>query len=135
MEITLAVLADAANVAPTEKLNLLGVFDTINASKFPTIHPFMVLAIRIRLDYEDGNKSHKLSVLLRDEAGNEYFRGGVTIDVGKIPRGAYQHINQILNFAGTGFSKPGKFFFQIDWNKREKTSVLLNVIKTPPPKA
>ena len=49
MEVQVAVLADCANVAAGEKLNIMGIFDTIFARDFPTVHPFMALALRFRI--------------------------------------------------------------------------------------
>ena len=39
MDVTLAVLADHANVSDQGKLNILGIFDRILASNFPAVHP------------------------------------------------------------------------------------------------
>ncbi len=58
MKVQLAVLADQANVAPPGKLNIMGIFDTIGAEKFPTTLAFMVLAIRLKLEYEDREKTY-----------------------------------------------------------------------------
>jgi hypothetical protein len=74
MDVQVAVLADYANIAAGDKLNVMGIFNTIFASAFPTVHPFMVLALRLRLGYEDGGKTHDLVVSLRDEDGREYLR-------------------------------------------------------------
>lgn len=78
MNVQVAVLADSANVAAGDKLNVMGVFDTIQTPAFPAAHPFMVLALRLRLDYEDGGKTHDLLISLRDEDGREYLRAAWT---------------------------------------------------------
>jgi hypothetical protein len=132
MEVQVAVLADSANIAAGEKLNVLGVFDTIWAASFPTVHPFMVLALRFRLDYDDGEKAHDLTIALRDEDGREYFRASTKLNVKKIPPGAFQNVNQVLNFAGLGFGRPGKYTFRVTWDGEEKARPDLVIIQGKP---
>jgi len=69
--VQVAVLADYANIAAGDKRNVMGIFDTLFAPAFPTVQPFMVLALRLRLSYEDGGRTHDLAVSLRDEDGRE----------------------------------------------------------------
>ena len=90
MDVQVAVLADYANVAAGEKLNVMGIFDTIASTTFPFVHPFMVLALRIRLDYEDGEASHDLAIALRDEDGRDYFRASAKANVTKIEPGRFR---------------------------------------------
>src|SRR5438876_3274878 len=71
MEVTVAVLADAANIAKGEKLNILGTFDRIAVPAFPWTHPFMVLALAFRLTYEDARATHELAVTIMDEDGHD----------------------------------------------------------------
>lgn len=132
MIVQVAVLADSANIAAGEKLNVLGIFDTIWAKGFPTVHPFMVLALRLRLDYDDGGKSHDLSIALRDEDGREYIRASAKVDVPKIPPGVFQNINHVLNFAGLGFGRPGKYTFRVTWDGDEKARPDLVIIQAEP---
>lgn len=129
MNVQVAVLADCANVAAGDKLNVMGVFDTIFAPAFPTLHPFMVLALRLRLEYEDNGRTHDLLISLRDEDGREYLKAEAKAEVKDIPPGEVRHINQILNFAALGFGKPGRYAFHISWDGVEKGRVDLAVAK------
>ena len=47
MDIALAAICDAANADSQGKLNLLGVFDQINVSKFPAKHPQCCVVFRV----------------------------------------------------------------------------------------
>ncbi len=47
MDIALAAICDAANADTQGKLNLLGVFDQINVSKFPAKHPQCCVVFRV----------------------------------------------------------------------------------------
>ena len=135
MKVQLAVLADQANVAPPGKLNIMGIFDSIFAPRFPTVHPFMVLALRLRFDYDDGDSKHTLQLELQDEDGKSYLRAEATVVVPKIAPGQVNHANQILNFPGMQFTKPGKYHFRIMWDGEEKSRVDLALVKGtgPPP--
>jgi hypothetical protein len=132
MKVQLAVLADCANVAAGDKLNVMGVFDTIFAPQFPMAHAFMVLALRLKLEYEDGGKTHDLLIVLRDEDGREYLRAEAKANVGHVAPGEVQHVNQILNFAALGFTKPGHYAFVFHWNGKEQARVDLNVVPQKP---
>lgn len=46
MEVSLALLADYANVTREGKLNLLGLFDRIDARAVPWVHPQMQLVLQ-----------------------------------------------------------------------------------------
>jgi uncharacterized protein DUF6941 len=133
MDVQVAVLADYANVATGDKLNVMGIFDTIAAAVFPAVQPFMVLALRIRLDYEDGGRTHDLAISLRDEDNREYLRAASKAAVGRIQPGQFQNVNQVLNFASMGFGKPGKYAFRVAWDGVEKARVDLVVVQGPPP--
>jgi hypothetical protein len=133
MDVQVAVLADYANIAAGDKLNVMGIFDTIFASAFPTVHPFMALALRLRLGYDDGEKTHDLAVSLRDEDGREYLRAAAKANVPRIEPGRFQNVNQVINFAAMGFGRPGTYAFHIAWDGVEKTRVDLVVLQGTPP--
>lgn len=134
MEVQLAVLADAANIAQQGKLNILGVFDTIWAANFPAVHPSMVVALRLRLEYGDGAGDHDLEVVLQDEDGKESVRAKAVAHVRAIAPGEWTHLNHILTLTGTGFGTPGRYSFRVRWDGVEKTRVDLKVLAaaTPP---
>lgn len=131
MKVQLAVLADQANVAPPGKLNIMGIFDTIGAEKFPITLAFMVLAIRLKLEYEDREKTHELVISMQDEDGKEYINAKAKLKVEKVPPGETAHLNHILSFPGTRFGKPGKYSFRILWNGQEVDRVELRVTVQP----
>src|SRR5437764_253907 len=113
----------------------MGVFDTIFAPSFPALHPYMVLAIRFRVEYEDGGKNHQVVVSLRDEDNREYVRAVAEAAVPKVPPGTVQHPNQILNFAGMTFGKPGKYAFHILIDGEEKGRADLQLVQAKGPAA
>lgn len=129
MEVTVAVLADAANIAKGEKLNILGTFDRIAVPAFPWTHPFMVLALAFRLTYEDARATHELAVTIKDEDGHDVAKASTTAKIGDLPAGEFATVNQILAFAAVGFTKPGRLLFDVTWDRVLKASVPLVVTK------
>ena len=133
MEVQLAVACDCANIAEGGKLNIMGVFNTVLAQRFPTVHPFMALAIRLRLEFEDGDRDHELLITLRDEDGHELLRANRTLRVPRIPPGEVQHVDQVLNLAGMVFHRPGHFAFEIICDGQPKERVDLDIVQGTPP--
>jgi hypothetical protein len=129
MDLALAVLADNANVAAGDKLNVIGIFDTLGAPSFPIVHPTMALAMRFRFEYGDGPKTHKIKITLRDEDGKEYMRADGELKVPKVATGAFHHVNQIINLVNMGFSKQGIYAFHIEWDGKPVGRVNLAVVK------
>jgi hypothetical protein len=70
MEITLALLADAANRAESGKLNLLGVFHEIHAATVPCQHPIMALVVELQASALERGTTVKIGVQLIDEDGH-----------------------------------------------------------------
>lgn len=127
MNVQLAVLADAANVAAGRKLNIMGIFDTIAERDFPAVHPSMVLAMRIRLDYGDGSKTHKLAICLMDVDNKVLMRAETPQEIGKLDPGQVAHVNHVLSFSHVAFGGPGQYSFRIYWDDKEKERVDLNI--------
>lgn len=133
MEVQLAVIADCANIAAGDKLNILGVFDTIRVRRFPYRHPFFSLALRIRLEYADGEDDHKLSAVLVDADGKTLVRADVAFPGRAIEPGSFLHLNPILNFAGSTFARAGEYAFRILWDGKERQLVRLRLLELPAP--
>ena len=81
MEVTLALLADGANVSREGKLNLFGIFDTLFARSFPTTHPQMQLVIRFEAAAEEANTTRQVEIQLVASDGGILFRlpGALTV--------------------------------------------------------
>src|SRR5690606_8686643 len=67
LKITMAAIADYASVSIGDKLNVMGVFDTIFAEKFPATHPLLFLAVRIHYEYADADTAFDVAMHLEDE--------------------------------------------------------------------
>ena len=113
MKITVAVIADFASVAVGDKLNVLGVFDTIRAPKFPARHALMIFAGRFLFEYEDGEQEHDISISLEDEDGKKIVETSGKIGIGKVPPGESQAKNIIMTFNNLVFQAPGYYRFMV----------------------
>lgn len=135
MQVEVAVVADYANVAEGNKLNVMGIFDRIFAMAFPARHAYMVLAFRLRLEFEDRDRTHRLDVILEDEDGHKLGGGSADIQVGHIPPGHRDALTQVLPFADLLFPHQGDFAFSIVWNGEERARVPFSVAPPPQPPA
>src|SRR5437899_9688382 len=126
MRVGLACLADRATVeALGNKLNVSGIFDRIHAQSFPAVHASMALVIRVMFEYEDGNKSHRLAVTLRDADGKEYQKLNADIKAGPLEPGASVSVNQIIEIQGAVFAKPGRYHFGLKADDEDEVRVPL----------
>ena len=73
MEVDLALLADAATIDGSGKLNILGIFDRLGTGAFPTRHPRMALVLRFSAGVHEVGK-HEIEIVLRAPDGGEVVR-------------------------------------------------------------
>ena len=72
MRILIAALAEhASESSPGSKLNVSGVFDVIAAESFPTVLPAAALVLRLQFEYEDGERTHTLQIVLLTQDGEQ----------------------------------------------------------------
>lgn len=137
MDIVFAQIADYANVSREGKLNLMGVFDAVNANTFPTVHPQMHLVIRFELSRHEKGKTHDVEIQFVDEDGKKLFT--ISSQVG-IPANAAVatttiHSDQIIAINGLLLPKAGNYQFVIliDKNHVKNKEVRLIARQIPAP--
>ena len=113
MDVTLALLADGANVSREGKLNLLGIFDTIFAHAFPSTHPLMQLVIRFEADPAEAGTTRTVEVQFVTPEGRVLFRLPGTMAVP--PRGTSDRIrmDQIVTLTNVQLERPGHYRFHV----------------------
>lgn len=129
MEITTAVLADAANISQEGKLNITGIFDSIAARTFPAKWPLMVLVIRIEAHGSETGQ-HDIRVRLIDEDGTMLSQLDGAFDIGR-PDSPHLPVTGelVLRIANSEFSEPGTYSFDIWIDGRYEQSAQLHVLK------
>jgi hypothetical protein len=69
MDVSLAVLADYANISREGKLNVLGIFNTVHIRTFPGGLPQAFLVVRLTADVEEREAEHQVRFRLVDPDG------------------------------------------------------------------
>lgn len=127
MRIDLALLADAATVDSSGKLNILGVFDRIDTRGFPAQHGRIALVLRFRGDFNDAGQHH-LRMRLAAPGGQEIAAVEGELELGPPPQPTVPiHIPHIINMDGIVFGVPGTYSFDVYLDGEHEVSVPLTV--------
>lgn len=114
LKVALALIADEANLSQEGKLNVMGAFDRIAASNFPTVHPKMVFVFRIDAGFGDGGGPVDVRVRLMDEDGGTLFDAGGELQAPEVQPGEMASAYQMFNLVGIRFPKPGTYKFVVN---------------------
>ena len=133
MEIDLALLADAATVDASGKLNILGVFDRISTSGFPAQHPHVSLVLRFGASMKEAG-DHKVEIVLRDPDAAEVVRlnGDIKVGPGPAAAGGRVRVPQVVNMERLVFQKPGRYSFDVAVDGEHQVSVPLFIHDAAP---
>ncbi|HKJ02677.1 MAG TPA: hypothetical protein VJ997_09485 [Longimicrobiales bacterium] len=128
MDVDLALLADAATIDASGKLNILGVFDRLSAGTFPVQHPHLVLILRFSAGIQAMGK-HEVGILLRDPGGKEVMHIDGEMHLGAGPRALAEGVKvpHILHLDGLVFPRAGSYFFEVLVDGEHHVSVPLTV--------
>lgn len=129
VKVALALLADYANVSREGKLNILGIFDRVNAQNLPAIHPQMQLIMTLEADRGDADKEHKIEIELIDADGTKLFSIGGSLRFGPPPPGEQVRINHIIQLNNLQFNHFGTYEFKILMNNEVRGSIPLSVVE------
>ena len=134
MEIDLALLADAATVDSSGKLNILGIFDRISATGFPTQHPHVSLVLRFAASLTEAG-AHKVEIVLSDPDGEEVVRldGEIQVAPGPPAAGGRVRVPQVVNMDRLVFPRPGQYAFDVSVDGENQVSVPLFLHEVRPP--
>jgi hypothetical protein len=127
VKVSLALLADCANISREGKLNILGIFDRINAKSLPAIHPQMQLVMTLEADRGDADKGHKLGIELIDADGAKLLSMNGDLKFGQPPPGEQVRINHIIQLNNIRFEHFGSFEFKILINDEVRKSIPLYI--------
>jgi hypothetical protein len=130
VKVTLAVLADYANVSLEGKLNIMGIFDVLIAQSLPAHHPQMHLVARFQSEPAERGMTKVVSYKLLDADGRVLVSFDQPIIIAENAP-AQADIPQIAALNGLTFEKYGDYAFHILINQDTKERVHFRVI--PPP--
>lgn len=141
MQADYLILADAV-AAAEGKLYIHGAgWDTLFVPSFPTAHPVLGIATRLRISWEETNQTHTIEVdVLRDKSGNSIIpnppgalRG--TINARRpahIAPGSDQVLPLALSFTNLEFREPGAYTLVLRVNEHDLETARFNVISSFP---
>jgi hypothetical protein len=128
MEVTVAVLADYANVSQDGKLNIMGIFQEINPPVLPFPMPQMYLVISFSAGPAEFGTVRNIRIPLLHTDGEELLAMEAQMTVPKPNRpGSRAYINQTVGLAGVVFERPGAYAFSVLVGDDEKATVPLYV--------
>jgi hypothetical protein len=129
VEVTVAVLADYANVSKDGKLNIMGIFQEINAPELPFQLPQMYLVLSFTAGPAEFGSVRNLRVVLLQSDGQEVFGLGAQMQVptNAARPGRRAYINETIGLAGVPFQRAGDYAFSILVGDDEKATVPLYV--------
>ncbi len=114
MEVTLAVLADYANVSQDGKLNIMGIFQEVNPPVLPFALPQMYLVVSFEAGPAEFDSTKNIRIALLDNDGNEMLALEGQAQVPRPPRpGSRAYINQVIGLNGVSFERSGDYAFSI----------------------
>lgn len=132
MDVTLAVLADYANISKEGKLNILGVFTEVNPPLLPWNLPQMYIVVSMEAGTSEAGTEMPFRILLWDGDGKEILNLEQKVPIPAPSRpGARATINNIIGLAGVPFNKPGEYAFYIHVAGEEKRRIAFRVNEPP----
>ena len=132
MEVSLAVLADYANVTKEGKLNVMGLFTHINARVIPYIHPQMLLVWEAEAGPAEWGTRKDVEIKLLDEAANQILSVRGNLEVPRGEPGRPVRINSLMGFNNVKFDAEGDYEFAILIGGETKKNVSFRVSYIPP---
>ncbi len=86
MQVSFAIFADAANLSQEGKLNVLGVFDALQVTSLPAVHPRAHLVVHLKGTTTDIG-AHTVQFRWLNPNGNELWSSAGDLNVGAPPPG------------------------------------------------
>lgn len=128
MDVAFALLADAANVSREGKLNILGAFDRLYASKFPFTWPRMILVARFVASAAEYGTEKTIEIVTMDADGKKLGTASGKMTLPTSATGRELKINHILPMTIT-FPSTGEYSVEILINGEPKATVPLEVVQ------
>lgn len=136
MQIVLFLAADYAKADASGKLDILGIFNRINAPAFPAVHRTLYLVIRIIAAVGEYDVDHPFKLLFVNEDGEEQpptIEGVMRFE--KPKSGVQVQADTIVELGDLVLPKPGRYEFRLVINQDVKGVLPLEIVQPHPPAA
>jgi hypothetical protein len=135
VQVTLAVLADYANVSREGKLNIMGIFGQVRAARVPAQHPAMKLVVRIEGAPAELDREHKIEIRCMEPDGDDVFKIEGEFTLQRPPGaggGAAIAADHIVGINNLTFRTFGGHTFSVFIDNDLKAQVPLELVKVEP---
>jgi hypothetical protein len=134
MKPLLFLSADYANITGEGKLNVMGIFNNINALSFPARHSSMHLIAKLSPEMSEYGQKRSFTILLMDADANHIVEVSGEFEVPKGQDGKKPEVNIMFELKDVVFVKPGRYVFVLLVDKDQKDEITLYVNQIEPPK-
>lgn len=113
MHISFAVFADAANLSQEGKLNVLGIFDALQVSAFPSIHPRAHFVLRFKGSGSDVGE-HLLTFRWTNPSGDELWSTTGELQLEGDPNTDIEMDLPVIAVVDLPLDGPGRYTMQVE---------------------
>lgn len=129
MKLHYVLLADHAFLSIDKKVNIIGIFETINAAKFPVDHPKFVVIGSIFPD----KTNFKLNLDLINDKGISLMKNTNEKEIALPAEGGSRNFNFIIEMLNTTFPESGEYKIVINVDGKKIGEHSLRVLEAPKP--
>ena len=126
MKLLYTLLCDSAFLSIDRKVNIIGVFETINAQKFPVTHPKFVIVGSIA----PTKREFKMSLNIIDKKTNTPVIGDMHERDVKLPDQKGQNFNFIVEVINTNFTHAGDYNVEIKIDGKALGETTLRIVES-----
>jgi hypothetical protein len=126
MHVSFALFADAANISQEGKLNILGVFDSVQVGQFPALHPRTTFVLRLKARPQDAGV-HPLTLRWMNPRGAELWSSQAELDIGGAPPGSGELDMPVVVQLDLPLDMPGTYRMQVEIDGQQTVGTALYV--------
>ena len=130
MDLLVLLVADYANMTKEGKLNVMGIFTSINVRKFPVGLPEMYLIAKLSASPAEYGTTRNLTVkLLNDDATVEIMSWSQAREIPRGTGGRRVEMNQVLRLTDLVFPSAGTYQFSFLVDNDEKGTLPIELVQ------
>jgi hypothetical protein len=132
MHVSFALFADAANLSQEGKLNILGVFDAVQVTTLPTVHPRATFVVRLKGGRSDAG-THTMALRWVNPQGTELWSSSGELSIADAPAGAGDMDLPLIATLDLPIDLPGRYTMAValDGQPTAEAAVQVNGIVSP----
>jgi hypothetical protein len=112
MHVSFALFADAANLSQEGKLNILGVFDAVQVTTLPTVHPRATFVVRLKGGRSDIG-THTVTLRWLNPQGAELWSSAGELNIADAPPGISEMDMPVIATLDLPIDVPGRYTMSV----------------------